>query len=102
MSFLSSQFAILFGALLALLLMSRASSFRKVVVLVVSAIFYAWADWRFLFLLGTVTVADYLIANALAREEGVRVRRGLVTLSITLNLGFLFVFKYAYFRRRNG
>ncbi len=97
MSFLSPQFAILFGALLAILCVVRAHSARKVVVLVVSAIFYGWEDWRFLFLLGSVTVADYLIGNVLAREERPRVRRGLLAVSVVLNLGFLFVFKYSHF-----
>jgi alginate O-acetyltransferase complex protein AlgI len=97
MSFLSTQFAILFGALLALLLIVRASTARKVIVLAVSAIFYAWADWRFLFLLATVTLVDYRIANALARQQRHGARRALLTLSIVVNLSFLFVFKYAHF-----
>lgn len=97
MSFLSIQFATLFGSLLALFLVIRAPFTRKLLVLLASAIFYAWADWRYVFLLASVTVADYLIGNAMAHERRLRVRRGLLAVSVTLNLGFLFVFKYSYF-----
>jgi alginate O-acetyltransferase complex protein AlgI len=102
MSFLSREFAALFAALLVSLLVIRPHSARKVLVLLVSAVFYGWADWRFLFVLGSVTVADYLVAQRLFREDRLRVRRALLVLSLALNLGFLFAFKYSYFAAENA
>ncbi len=97
MNFLSRQFAILFAMQCLFLLVIRPPAARKVSVLIVSAIFYGWADWRFLFLLSTVTVVDYGVARVLAREVRIPARRALLGLSVTLNLGFLFAFKYSHF-----
>jgi alginate O-acetyltransferase complex protein AlgI len=102
MSFLSREFAVLFAILVASLLIVRPHSARKVLILLVSAVFYGWADWRFLFVLATVTVADYSIAQRLFAEQRPPLRRALVTLSLALNLGFLFAFKYSYFAAVNA
>ena len=65
MSFVSTEFAILFSVFLVLLAAVKSRLGRKVLLLCVSCAFYAYWDWRFLGLLATVTVVDYYIAHAL-------------------------------------
>jgi alginate O-acetyltransferase complex protein AlgI len=67
---------------------------RKVWLLVLSYIFYASWDWRFLWLILLSTVADYFVGRALEWTEGVRKRKWLVAISLVVNLGFLGLFKY--------
>ena len=66
-------------------------------LLAASYVFYGTWDWRFLFLLVGSTVVDFFVAGRLERTSDVRVRRWLLGISLTVNLGFLFVFKYFNF-----
>jgi alginate O-acetyltransferase complex protein AlgI len=97
MSFLSLPFGILFIALVLCLLLVRPATARKTLVLVASFVFYAWAGWGFVFVLGTVTVVDYLVARALHKQTAIPRRRVLLAFSVVLNLGLLFFFKYSLF-----
>jgi alginate O-acetyltransferase complex protein AlgI len=65
---------------------------RYTFLVVSSAVFYAWWDWRFLFLLLATGLVDYFAALAMARHE--RGRRTLLWLSLAANLGTLVVFKF--------
>ncbi len=78
------------------LLMHRPRPWRAF-ILVASYVFYGWFDWRFCFLLGGSTVANYLVATriAAASDEGAR-RRWLVA-GVVVNLGVLGFFKYYAF-----
>ncbi len=66
-------------------------------VLLMSYVFYAWWDWRFLFLLVFSTALDYfsglMISNALNPVK----RKFWLVLSVGINLGFLGFFKYYNF-----
>ena len=70
---------------------------RKVWLLVLSYIFYASWDWRFLWLILLSTVVDYFVGTALEKTESTRPRKWLVALSLLVNLGFLWWFKYFNF-----
>jgi alginate O-acetyltransferase complex protein AlgI len=97
MSFVSVEFAVLLSVLLLSLWLVKPHLWRKILLLVVSCVFYAYWDWRFLGLLGLVTVVDYYIASALYRSNVEQHRRVLLACSIVMNLGLLFVFKYFNF-----
>ena len=70
---------------------------RMLVCLVASYIFYGWWDWRFLSLLLISTCVDYFIGLRMASQEDARLRRRLLAMSITVNLGILGFFKYFNF-----
>ena len=70
---------------------------QNLFLLAASYFFYGWWDWRFLLLMATSTVFDYLIALRIARAEQVNVRRAWMLGSIVLNLSFLGTFKYFNF-----
>lgn len=70
---------------------------QNLLLLVASYIFYGWWDWRFLSLIFISTVVDFFCAQYIERSDSPARRRGLLALSVTLNLGFLGVFKYFNF-----
>lgn len=97
MSFVSLEFLILLSSLLVLLLVFKQPLLRKLFLLAASCVFYAWWDWRFLGVLAVVTVLDYYISQFLVRTENSKKRKMLLLVSIVINLGFLFFFKYFNF-----
>ena len=101
MSFVSIEFAILFGCVLLLLYFLRSNMLKKIVILTASCVFYAYWDWRFLGLLAIVTLVDYFISQKMARTESPRQRRFLLAASLTATLGILFTFKYFNFFMEN-
>lgn len=68
---------------------------RRGILLVASAVFYAFWDYRFLALLGYVTVTAYLAARAVHAFP--RHGKRIIGLSVALQLGQLFFFKYTNF-----
>src|SRR5437867_9839253 len=70
---------------------------QNLLLLAASYFFYGWWDWRFLSLILTSTVVDFLAARYIARSQDVLRRRMLLTLSLVLNFGFLGIFKYFNF-----
>src|SRR5580692_6474811 len=66
-------------------------------MILASFVFYAWWDWRFVFLLAASIVANHLTAVGIHRSTGLRVRKALLTLAVGLDLGLLAYFKYAGF-----
>ncbi len=71
---------------------------RVWLILVASLVFYAGWNYRFIPLLVLSAVVDYGVALALERAQGrERLRRGLVAVSVTTNLGILAAFKYSTF-----
>lgn len=70
---------------------------QNFLLLVASYFFYACWDWRFLFLLCFSTVLDYYTGLKIADAQNLRMRKFWLWLSISVNLGFLGVFKYYNF-----
>jgi alginate O-acetyltransferase complex protein AlgI len=70
---------------------------RLWVMLLGSLVFYAWWDWRFLFLLLFSSVVDYSIGIAMENQSDPFRRRRLIVISIIINLGLLGFFKYFNF-----
>jgi len=67
------------------------------VLLLSSYIFYACWDWRFLFLILVSSITDYLIGRSLYKQKKHGNRKILLILSIFVNIGILFFFKYFNF-----
>ena len=70
---------------------------QNILIVVASYFFYAWWDWRFLFLIIFSTLVDYLVGLRLAKQENNKKRLGLLWISILVNIGFLGFFKYYNF-----
>src|SRR4051794_38205 len=66
-------------------------------ILLASYVFYAWWDWRFVFLLAASTVVNHVLAVAIHRSHGIGRRKSFLALAIAFDLGLLAYFKYANF-----
>jgi D-alanyl-lipoteichoic acid acyltransferase DltB (MBOAT superfamily) len=71
--------------------------FQNILLLVSSYFFYACWDWRFLFLLIFSTVLDYYTGIKMSDSKNKNSKKFWFWLSISVNLGFLGVFKYYNF-----
>ena len=71
--------------------------FQNILLLVSSYFFYACWDWRFLFLLIFSTVLDYYTGIKMSDSKNQNSKKFWFWLSISINLGFLGVFKYYNF-----
>jgi alginate O-acetyltransferase complex protein AlgI len=96
MSFTTPVFLLLFAVTCGLYFSLRRTA-QNFVILVAGLVFYAWWDWRFLFLIVATTGADYACAILIGRSTSGRRRRGLLATVILINLGTLGVFKYLDF-----
>ena len=74
---------------------------RAVFLLAFSYYFYASWNWRYLPLIFGSSTVDFFLARAIAREDRPRARRGMLALTVVLNLGFLGFFKYWNFALEN-
>jgi D-alanyl-lipoteichoic acid acyltransferase DltB (MBOAT superfamily) len=75
----------------------RSLARRNLILLAASYLFYGWWDWRFLGLLAFSTAVDYAVGLGLARTDAPARRKGLLAVSLAVNLGLLGFFKYFNF-----
>lgn len=99
MLFNSSSFAIFFPIVFALywLLNSRSLRVQNILLLFSSYYFYASWDYRFLFLLVFSTLLDYYTGLKISSAKSAHTKKIWFWISISVNLGFLGVFKYYNF-----
>src|SRR5581483_12479227 len=98
MQFDSVEFAIFFITFFALYWTVAKNNLRaqNILLLFSSYVFYAWWDYRFLFLLIFSTALDYVSGIMIAQTES-KSRKMWLLISICINLGFLGFFKYYNF-----
>ncbi len=66
-----------------------------------SLVFYGFWRWEFLPLMLLSSSTDYVVARQIHASKGTRRRKLLLLVSLTINLGLLFVFKYLIFFTEN-
>jgi D-alanyl-lipoteichoic acid acyltransferase DltB (MBOAT superfamily) len=69
----------------------------RIWILLASYVFYAWWDWRFIFLLFASTIVNHVLAVAIHRSRAVGARKSFLALAIAFDLGLLGYFKYTNF-----
>lgn len=70
---------------------------QNLLIVVSSYYFYGLWDWRFLFLIFFSTLVDYSIGKSLLNVTNQKKRKGLLLISVFVNLGLLVFFKYYNF-----
>jgi alginate O-acetyltransferase complex protein AlgI len=70
---------------------------QNFLIVLASYFFYGWWDWRFLSLILFSTLVDYFIGKSLEKEGVESRKKALLWTSISINLGFLGIFKYYNF-----
>ena len=76
---------------------NKSITFQNILLLAASYFFYACWDWRFLFLLVFSTLLDYYTGIKMSEARNLNSKKFWFWLSISVNLGFLGVFKYYNF-----
>ena len=97
MLFNSWDFVVFFVAVYVLYLLLPSYRQQNLLLLIASYYFYSAWDWRFLFLLLSSTLLDYVCALAIDSSDSPRIRRAFLAASITGNLTLLGFFKYFNF-----
>ena len=103
MLFNSVEFAIFLPVVFALYwaLFRRNLRLQNGFILAASYFFYGWWDWRFLSLIIFSSIVDYLVGLGLGNYRNPWTRKLLLSISITVNIGFLGFFKYFNFFAEN-
>ena len=99
MYFNSINFALFFSIVFFLywFVVNKNLKFQNILLLISSYFFYACWDWRFLFLLMFSTLLDYYTGLKMSDTNNIKKKKFWFWLSISVNLGFLGVFKYYNF-----
>lgn len=99
MLFNSIEFAFFLPIVFALYWLIPANKIKaqNFLLLCASYFFYGWWDWKFLSLIIFSSFVDYFLGQRMMKEEDDRKRKGLLWISLLINLGFLGFFKYYNF-----
>ena len=76
---------------------SKNKSSQNLLLLIASYTFYAFWDWRFLFLMFLSSLTDYLLGIQIEKSKTKNKRKLFLGISIFVNLGILCFFKYFNF-----
>ena len=71
--------------------------YKNAVILAGSILFYSWGAPRFIFVILGTTVIDFYVVRAMSATSKIFARRALLLVSLSINLGLLFYFKYSNF-----
>lgn len=97
MVFSSIAFLFCFLPIFFLLYFLADGKYKNAVILCGSILFYAWGAPRFIFVLLGTTIVDFLVVRWMDSSRSVWLRRSLLCVSLAVNLGLLFYFKYSNF-----
>ena len=70
---------------------------QNILLLIASYVFYGWWDWRFLFLLVLLSLANYFIGIGIENNEENKKGKIWFITGLIINIGVLGVFKYYNF-----
>jgi alginate O-acetyltransferase complex protein AlgI len=71
--------------------------FKNAVILIASIYFYSWGGPKFIFVILGTTFLDYFLVNAMHNQKTQKAKNKFLVVSLCLNLGLLFYFKYCNF-----
>lgn len=99
MLFTSFEFLIFFCVffLIYWFLSFRKAQLQNYIILIAGYVFYAWWDWRFLFLITFSAMLDYVIGIQIEKQKTRLHKKWLMLSSIIVNIGILVCFKYFNF-----
>ncbi|MDP2723116.1 MAG: MBOAT family O-acyltransferase [Bacteroidales bacterium] len=71
--------------------------YKNIVILLFSIFFYSWGAPKFIFVILGTTFIDFHLVKWMSLTQSKRNRRLMLTLSVSINMGLLFYFKYSNF-----
>lgn len=97
MVFSSIVFLLYFLPLFMLVYFSVDRKYKNAVILIGSIFFYAWGAPKFIFVILGTTLLDFYLVTWMDRTASETKRKLMLTLSVSVNIGLLFYFKYSNF-----
>lgn len=97
MAYTNIEFIIFLVIIISFISIVKNNTIKKSTLLIASYYFYAYWDYRFLFLLFIPTILDFQIGRLLEYTSDLKRRKLLLFLSLAINLGVLGFFKYYNF-----
>ncbi len=97
MIFSSVTFLLFFFPVFLLLYFLVGKKYKNVTLLIASIFFYAWGAPRFIFVILITTVLDFVFVQLMYNFTKPMHRKLMLILSLSMNLGLLFYFKYCNF-----
>ncbi|MEW7278530.1 MBOAT family O-acyltransferase [Aquimarina sp. 2201CG1-2-11] len=79
------------------LVFSKSSVYQNIFLLLVSILFYVWADWRFLILLGVSILVNFYLGLKIYKVPEERKKSIFLYIGLIFNVGLLLYFKYFNF-----
>lgn len=70
---------------------------KNACILIFSIIFYAWGGPKFIFVILGTTLLDFILVKNMHEAKTQRAKKQLLVVSLLMNLGLLFYFKYSNF-----
>jgi len=95
--FTEFSFFVFFAFVFCIHWLIKSNKNQKLFLILVSYVFYSAWDWRFLSLVIFTTMVDYTVGVKIHNENSVKKRKTLLLISLAVNLGVLFFFKYCNF-----
>ncbi|RME19944.1 MAG: MBOAT family protein, partial [Bacteroidetes bacterium] len=97
MIFASVTFLLYFLPLFILIYQVVPKSFKNGIILMGSILFYSWGGPKFIFAILLTTFLDFIFVQKMYAARSFAIKRLWLILSLCMNLGMLFYFKYANF-----
>ncbi|MBA3683593.1 MAG: MBOAT family protein [Bacteroidetes bacterium] len=97
MVFSSITFLVYFLPIFLLLYHLAPHKFKNAVILIASIYFYSWGGPKFIFVILGTTFLDYFLVNAMHNQKTQKAKTKYLIISLCLNVGLLFYFKYCNF-----
>lgn len=73
------------------------NKFKNACILIFSIVFYAWGGPKFIFVILGTTLLDFILVKNMHEAKSSRAKKQLLVISLLMNLGLLFYFKYSNF-----
>lgn len=97
MVFSSITFLVYFLPIFLLAYHLTPNKYKNACILIFSIVFYAWGGPKFIFVILGTTFLDFFLVNKMHEAKSVKTKKQFLVLSLVMNLGLLFYFKYSNF-----
>lgn len=97
MVFSSITFLVFFLPIFLLAYHLTPNKLKNACILIFSIVFYAWGGPKFIFVILGTTFLDFFLVNQMAQAKTNKTKKQFLVLSLVMNLGLLFYFKYCNF-----
>jgi alginate O-acetyltransferase complex protein AlgI len=97
MVFSSITFLVYFLPIFLLAYHLTPNKLKNACILIFSIVFYAWGGPKFIFVILGTTLVDFFLVKKMAESKSDKTKKRLLVISLIINIGLLFYFKYCNF-----